>query len=188
MRFVSVASVFLAASASLFVTAAPNGIFHQACADNNLKVVSAILKDTPAVLNEIGPNGGQTCFMRAVLFGSKDVVEFLLHSTNVDLTIGEKDGYTPLHGAGFQGRAEIAKLLIARGLDPLDEHADGYIPMHRAAWGGEKRHTETVRAFLEAGVPANVKASDGRTALEMTSNPATVRVLMENGAGDDGLF
>ncbi|RHY28829.1 hypothetical protein DYB32_007393 [Aphanomyces invadans] len=167
--------------------AAPDVAFHKACAGNDVKTVVSILKAAPDVLNEIGPDGGQTCLMRAVLFGSKAVVNHLLSNTNVDVTIGEKDGYTPLHGAGFQGRAEIAKILIAHGLDPLDQHEDGYTPMHRAAWGGERRHTETVLAFLEAGVPADLKAGDGRTALEMTHSPATVRVLMEHGASGGSL-
>ena len=34
-----------------------------------------------------------------------------------DTTIPEKDGYTPMHGAGFQGRAEIAKILMDHGVD-----------------------------------------------------------------------
>ena len=41
-------------------------------------------------------------------------VEALL-AAGADATIGEGDGYTPMHGAGFQGRAEVAKLLIAHG-------------------------------------------------------------------------
>ncbi|RHX98517.1 hypothetical protein DYB25_007555 [Aphanomyces astaci] len=175
-----------AALASVAV-AAPDVAFHKACASNDVKTVVSILKVAPGVLNEIGPEGGQTCLMRAVLFGAKGVVTYLLSSTNVDVTIGEKDGYTPLHGAGFQGRAEIAKILIAHGLDPLHQHEDGYAPIHRAAWGGERRHTETVYAFLNAGVPADLKAGDGRTALEMTHSPATVRVLTEHGASGGGL-
>ena len=50
-------------------------------------------------------------------------VEALL-AAGADVSIGEKDGYTPMHGAGFQGRAEVTKLLIAHGLDPSDVHSD----------------------------------------------------------------
>jgi len=38
--------------------------------------------------------------MNAVLKGKYKVVEYLL-SVNADVTIPEKDGYTPMHGAGF---------------------------------------------------------------------------------------
>ena len=70
-------------------------------------------------------------------------------------------GYTPMHGAGFQGRAEIAKLLIAHGLDPSDRHSDGFTPIHRACWGREQRHADTVRVLLKAGVPFDEAASNG---------------------------
>jgi ankyrin repeat protein len=50
------------------------------------------------------------------------------HSARIDFSIGEKDGYTPMHGAGFQGRADIARLLIAAGLDPSDRHKVGMQP------------------------------------------------------------
>ena len=41
----------------------------------------------------------------------------------------------------------------AQPMDPLEYHNDGFIGMHRACWGGDKRHTDTVEAFLVAGVP-----------------------------------
>lgn len=45
-----------------------------------------------------------------------------------DTTIGERDGYTPMHGAGFQGRADIADLLFKAGVGLRDVHADGHEP------------------------------------------------------------
>ena len=90
--------------------------------------------------------------MHAVLGGSLESVKYLL-SKGADTSIGEKDGYTPMHGAGFQGRYEIAKVLIDHGLDPRDKHSDGYEPIHRACWGREERHMQTVKVFLDAGVP-----------------------------------
>ena len=75
-----------------------------------------------ADINKQG-DGGQTPLMAAVLGGAtKSVAALLKH--NPDTTIGEKDGYTAFHGAGFQGRADIVPLLVAHGLDPLDRHDD----------------------------------------------------------------
>merc|ERR1711997_525195 len=68
------------------------------------------------------------------------------------VTIGEKDGYTPMHGAGFQGRAEIGQLLISHGLNAREKHSDGFETIQRACWGNESRHTQTVKMFLENGV------------------------------------
>ena len=51
-----------------------------------------------------------------------------------------------MHGAGFQGRAEIAKILMKNGVDIHGTtHTDGYLPFHRACWGRELIHAETVR-------------------------------------------
>ena len=75
-----------------------------------------------------------------------------------------------MHGAGFQGRGEVAKLLIVHGLDPSDVHSDGYTPLHRSCWGGEQRHTEMARVLLEAGVPHDQKATDGKKPIEMVRN------------------
>ena len=56
--------------------------------------------------------GGQTPLVHAVLSGKQQAVETLLKlGANVD--IPEKDGYTVAHAAGFQGRAEILKILAA---------------------------------------------------------------------------
>ena len=82
--------------------------------------------------------------MHAVLSGKVNAVKKLL-KLGADTTIGEKDGYVPIHGAGFQGRAEIAQILINHGVDPSVKHSDGYMPIHRACWGQEKRHTDTVK-------------------------------------------
>jgi hypothetical protein len=46
-----------------------------------------------------------------------------------------------------------------------------------AAWGREDRHTATVYALLKAGVDKNQQGSKGLTALQMTHNVATRKLL-----------
>ena len=100
------------------------------------------------VLDETGP-GGQSPTMHGVLQGKSKAVATLI-KLGADLTVGEKDGYTPMHGAGFQGRAKVAKLLAEAGVDVNAVHADGYAPIHRCCFGDG--HPQTLRVFLEAGV------------------------------------
>ena len=150
--------------------------FENACKNDDVEKVKLILEENSDYLNRRG-GGGQTPLMASVLSGSIAVVEYLLSVPEVDVTIGENDGYTPMHGAGFQGRAIIAERLIAHGLDPSDMHKDGFTPIHRAAWGNEKRHTDTVRVFLKAGVSASEKSRDGKTADMMTMNKGTKKLL-----------
>jgi ankyrin repeat protein len=84
--------------------------------------------------------------MSAVLSGAIDNVDYLLQ-LGADTTIGEKDGYTPVHGAGFQGRSRIMEKLIAHGLDPNDRHSDGYTPLHRAGMCGNGQYEICIKFY-----------------------------------------
>jgi len=151
-------------------------IFDAVRQDSDTQIQSAI--DEGVDINSIGP-GGQTPLMHAVLSGKTNAVKKLL-KLGADTTIGEKDGYVPIHGAGFQGRAKIAQILIDHGVDPSVKHSDGYMPIHRACWGQEKRHTDTVKVFLENGVPFDQKADNGATpstAAKKMGNKDTVKLL-----------
>jgi len=180
--------------------AAPD-IFEAVQADD-VRLVQAAL-DKGAELNAATGPGGQTPLMHGALMGSAQVVDFLLQE-GADPTIGEKDGYTPMHGAGFQGRADVVRVLVKHGLDANDMHTDGarqvalpcsplrgrgvcragYLPMHRACWGRVARHTETVRAFLEAGVAVDEPSRDGKTCLQVTKNDDTKALLQTWGQKD----
>jgi ankyrin repeat protein len=125
--------------------------------------------------------GGQTPLMSAVLSGETYAIEPLL-AAGADYTIPEKDGYTPMHGAGFQGRAEIVPILAAHGVPLIDQHRDGHSPMHRACWGREDKHTDTVAAFIAAGVPHDLKTDTGKTCYDITPNKKTKSLLKKEKA------
>lgn len=179
-----------AAAAAAAASSDATARLEAAARSNDVAAAKQAVKDG-AVINAQG-GGGQTPLMAATLSGSTDIVRFLLdeHSTQVDFSIGEKDGYTPMHGAGFQGRADIAALLIAAGLDPSDRHKDGYTPIHRACWGRQQRHTDTVRVLLEQGKVDVNELANGNTPLDSalaSGNDATVELLRSKGgrtAGD----
>ena len=130
--------------------------------------------------------------MYSSLVGLVEVAQALL-SHNADMDLGMLEGgFTPLHGAAFQGQPAVVKLLLEHGADPLHRHPDGFIPMHRACWGTTPRHTEAVLLFLEAGVPVLTSAKDPdestkydlqdgmMTPLNMSStNPMTIGLLRE---------
>merc|ERR1711953_1063098 len=99
-----------------------------------------------------------------------------------------------MHGAGFQGRSEILKLLVAdsRKIDANHRHQDGYNAIHRACWGREARHTETVKTFIEVGGVAFDQANaEGMTCFEMTQNEGTrmylKKVIRESAKKDEYL-
>jgi ankyrin repeat protein len=134
--------------------------------------------------NAQDPTSGQTALMGATLRGHTNIVKLLLsteYRDRVDATIAEKDGYTPAHGAGFQGRADIMQVLFDHGINVKDDfHTDGFAPLHRACWGREQRHTDTVRLLGALGVDLRLPGkNDGTVCADMTRNPATQRLLDE---------
>jgi len=128
-----------------------------------------------ANINSQSGKGEQTVLMQAVLHGKERSVAYLLKK-GADASIPEKQGYTPMHGAGFQGRARIAKILYDHGLGLRDMHKDGNEPIHRACWGKEGRHTETVKFFLEHGVPVD---EIFYKCMERSENEDTKRMLVD---------
>ena len=97
--------------------------------------------------------------MHACLTGKPKAVAKLL-ALGANPLIGEKDGYTPMHGAAFQGRAEVARILLQDSRVPNIVHKDGFHPIHRAAWGHSKGHADTLQAFVEAGVNFRLLSED----------------------------
>eukprot|EP00240_Pyramimonas_obovata_P014681 CAMPEP_0118945348 /NCGR_PEP_ID=MMETSP1169-20130426/42074_1 /TAXON_ID=36882 /ORGANISM="Pyramimonas obovata, Strain CCMP722" /LENGTH=193 /DNA_ID=CAMNT_0006891037 /DNA_START=122 /DNA_END=703 /DNA_ORIENTATION=- len=154
-------------------------IFRAVNMDNVEDIANAILSGDD--IDAIEPFTGQTPLMKAVLSGKLNAVQFLL-ARGANVSIGEKDGYTPMHGAGFQGRAEIAKVLIAHGLDVNDRHKDGFTPIQRACWGRDRRHTDTVRVFLEAG--AQLSGNE----VEITKSHRTKQMIQTWQRGVDKLM
>lgn len=155
-------------------------LFHACVAEeDSVDAVAAALAEG-ANINFRDAMSGQTCVMAATLRGKPNLVRYLL-AQGADPTIPEKDGYSPPHGAGFQGRAEIMKILKEEAkMDVINApHEDGYAPLHRACWGRQKRHTETVEYLLEIGEDANRKAANGVTCYAMSPNEGTKNVLIE---------
>lgn len=131
------------------------GQLHAAVAKEDVEKLGTLLDDGVDI-NEPDSNGYTPLFM-AAMGGHLNIVKFLL-ARKADASIGEHNGYTPIHVAAHMGRPGVVQALLAHGLDANDYHSDGYTPMHRACWGQKPHHTETVKVFLEAGVPFNQPA------------------------------
>lgn len=181
----------LLATSNLFqcLTTASNAQHEDPSSSPQEMLVQAVRADDPVTIEkailEFGADinlqgvGAQTPLVSAVLGGKLHAVEKLL-ALGADVTIPEKDGYTVMHAAGFQGRSAILKLLAAHNdgaINTMEQHSDGYFPLHRACWGRELRHADTVQTFLELGVPPDLEAGNGKTCLTMTSNPKTLSLI-----------
>ena len=163
---------------ALVAAASAAGDIFAAVKRDSMEDIKAALAADPSALDRTGP-GGQSPLMHAVLMGKGAAAKYLL-KRGADVSVAEKDGYTPMHGAGFQGRAEIARVLHSYGVAVDDVHADGHPPITRACWGRDKRHAETVEALLDLGATL-ASAADCPT-----TNPHTRDVLARRfPAGND---
>lgn len=149
---------------------------YEAINGNDLDALSALLEDTQHI--NIQDVAGQTPLVFAALGGHAGAVKILLEA-GADAAIGESGGYTAIHAAAFQGRADVVRVLLGAGLDGTELHSDGLAAFHRSCYGAEKRHTETVRVFLEAGVPHDLQGKAGRSCTSGTRNAATLALVKE---------
>ena len=85
----------------------------------------------------------------------------LLIDSGLDPNVKNQHDETPLHWASVAGQAEAAKLLLSRGASTGAVEKDhGSTPLGWALWGATNwqdpsgDYPATVRAFLDAGVPA----------------------------------
>lgn len=163
-----------------------SGDILRAVSSNDVSEVRSIIDQNRdslgSFINTREAGSGQTPLMKSILMGHTDMVRMLLMLPEVDVSLGEKDGYTAFHGAGFQGRAEIAKLLLedSRNIDPNTFHEDGFAPLHRACWGREQRHVDTIRVLVDMGkVKWNLKTKNGKTCRDIAMSPLIVNVMKE---------
>mmetsp|Transcript_39140 Transcript_39140/g.60992 ORF Transcript_39140/g.60992 Transcript_39140/m.60992 type:complete len:212 (-) Transcript_39140:49-684(-) len=130
---------------------------------------------------------GRTALMAACLAGNHRSVKLLL-KRGADYKIGEQDGYTCLHGAGFQGRPKVAAVAVEAGVPAHDMHNDGFLPIHRCTWGSKAGHAETARILVEKGKEdVDALAGNGQTPLLMACsqrqiNGKMVTTLLDLGA------
>ena len=163
--------------------------------DEDEEAVEAAIKAGANINRHYQISGQMTsALMYSSLMGFTEVVKVLLdHDASLDLDM-QGTGFTPIHGASFQGQPEVIKLLLGAGADPNHRHDDGFLPMHRACWGNTPKHTEAVLVFLEHGVDCLQTAMDPNypgsdtfeetgglmTPLNMSgTNPMTIGLLEE---------
>jgi len=138
--------------------------------ENDVATVRQLIAEGVDV-NEKAPlvgseDDGYTPLLVAARKGFADVVWELLKGGANPRLVDEMIKATPGHKAGYQGRAEVAKVLVADGHLELDAQGpyNGYTALHDAIWHG---HTETVKVLLDAGARLDLKTHTGHSPLEL---------------------
>jgi ankyrin repeat protein/uncharacterized protein YecT (DUF1311 family) len=116
--------------------------------------------------------GDKTALLVAVDRGFRDIASLLLEA-GADPNATADDGRMPLHFAGFNGDAPMARLLIAHGAD-VNARTKGGPPLQQAT------DSEVARTLLSAG--ADVKEGTLLFDAAGRCDAALVRLLLQHGA------
>lgn len=119
--------------------------------------------------------------------GDLETVKALVLTDPTALTAFDHRGYTLLHRAALEGRADVVRFLLERGVAVDIKTERGRVrPLHLAA---EKGHVETIELLLDNGAELDAVAGAGhlnkRTALTaavINDHVAAAELLLKRGA------
>uniref|UniRef100_A0A0K8RFZ7 Osteoclast-stimulating factor 1 n=1 Tax=Ixodes ricinus TaxID=34613 RepID=A0A0K8RFZ7_IXORI len=87
----------------------------------------------------------------------------------------DKAGCTALHWACHAGHVECARILLSvPGVHIDAQNKLGDTALHSSAWKG---HADITRMLLASGADKTLKNGEGRTPLELASDPETIALL-----------
>jgi len=141
----------------------------QAASARNLSNVSAILyalyRRNHYAVRMLRDNLVSLDLWEAAALGEAPTLRSLLADPTLDVDRFAPDGYTALQLASFFGREDAVVLLLERGADPnvLSANPSRTSALHGAAAG---RHRGVAALLVAAGADVDVRAGNGRTALD----------------------
>lgn len=142
------------------------------------KRAAAKFKSNPALVNKI-EGKGVTPLLSAVQLNRTDVSKSLIE-LGADINAKDKDGWSALHFAAWNGNIDIAKVLLSKGLNPDDRTKDLATPLMRPT------SKEMAELLISSGADVNAQTSRGVAPLHMAvslENLAVAEVLIKHGAG-----
>jgi ankyrin repeat protein len=121
----------------------------------------------------------------ATALGEHARLEAILATTPGAVNTQSADGWTPLHLAGFFGRADAAKLLLAHGADisAYCNNSMRNMPLHAALAGAQ--NVELIRLLVDSGASVKATGATGITPLHLAAsrgNQAAIDMLLAKGA------
>jgi len=120
----------------------------------------------------------------AAVGGDLARVKQLVVGCGADPNIQNKDGWTPLHYAAWQGHHKVVELLLEHGANPNIQKNDGETPLHFTVdrcllnkYGrtplhftvSRYHHVDMVRVLLDHGADPTIRDNKGRTPLDYGS-------------------
>lgn len=107
-------------------------------------------------------------------YGYVGVVKALLESGRVQIDATTKDGETALYKASLKGHADVVKLLLDAGADPLKGYK-GWTSLHVAV---DEGHVEAAEILLDYGASLDAKLpSSGETPIDIAQRRNNSKML-----------
>lgn len=178
----------------MFFSGTTLGPLQKAAFEGDLgRVKQEIQKGGP--VDQVSPYKGWTALHAAAHAGSLEVAQFLLVK-GADPQIRDERGYTPLHNCGNSAakehptvesekrRAQIAKLLIEKGVEVDERTPHEETALHRAC---SSNSPNVAKVLLEEGANPNLQNLQGMTPLHICcswnrNTTKIVQLLIQYGA------
>lgn len=164
----------------LFTPLMPENIF-EAVKNGDLEQVRTLLQKNSVLLNTRGEYG-QSPIMQAAISRQPGIFKFLLEQ-GADVSLLDKEGFSPLQALAYTGERELAELLIDRGA-PIDADNNSLraSPLHLAVRGN---HADVIRMLIDKGASFTLKDINDETpficAISL-GHMEIARLFLQNGA------
>ena len=117
----------------------------------------------------------------AIAAGDQQALVAAMQNISSDLFEPET-GVSPLHFAAWQGRVQMIRYFIGKGLNVDTTDSSGRTPLHAACWSGM---AETVRVLLEQNATVDSRNANGATSAMGSARMGhadILDILLESGA------
>jgi hypothetical protein len=158
---------------------------HEAAKKGDVDRIQKILDENPGSL-DIPDRSGFTPLHWAVIFGKKDMIEFLIgKGADIKGRNTALRGWTPLQSALFAYNNDASDILVAHGaINELDME-EGMLYLFLSASAGNE---SLVSRLIGKGIPASSRNKYGETPLHKAAGKGqieTAEILLANGADID---
>ncbi|WFD32204.1 putative ankyrin-repeat protein [Malassezia sp. CBS 17886] len=163
------------------------GIFFKSARIGHAGLATEYLSsDAAAQLNEQDADGRTPLHWAASSDDKLDIIHALFAAGDVDVSLQDSSGWTPLMIAASAGAPQVVALLLEHGADPSVGNNRRQTALHYAS---SKNHVDIVRALLEAGADVNVQDAANQRPIHRAASAgrdAVIRVLLSPPPRRDG--